>query len=179
MSSAAARTYLHVERAGAAAAEELGDHLAAYEDREAIARSLTYQAARAQELLDRIADVSDVAELPAAADATMAEILERLDAREAMLSDLEPVVAELSLVRGELAGQGEPAAQARALHLALAPVEQAARRALDFHAQLLEKMQAMRDEMVWELDRLDRLDTVAQGYLHAAPPPDGQLDVRR
>lgn len=143
------------------------------------APSVAYQAARAQALLDRIADVSDISTLPGGEDGTVTAIMERLDAREALLADLEPVVAELSLVRGELVDQGESVAQARALQLALAPVEQAARRALGFHEQLLEKMQAMRDEMVWELARLDQLDSVAQGYLLANPTQEARLDVRR
>jgi hypothetical protein len=141
--------------------------------------SLAHQAARAQALLDRIADVSSMSESTAGDPSTMSALLAKLDEREALLSDLEPVVAELSVVRGQLADQRPSTAQARALDLALAPVEQAARRALGFHEQLLEKMQAMRDEMVWELDRLDQLETMAHGYLAAAPAPEVRLDIRR
>lgn len=143
------------------------------------APSLAHQAARAQALLDRIADVSNTPTGSADDPATIIALLARLDEREALLSDLEPVVAELSVVRGQLADQRPSTAQARALDLALAPVEQAARRALGFHEQLLEKMQAMRDEMIWELDRLDQLETVAHGYLAAVPAPEARLDVRR
>lgn len=141
--------------------------------------SLAHQAARAQALLDRIADVSSMPEAGSDDAATISGLLARLDQREALLSDLEPVVAELSVVRGQLADQRSSSAQARALDLALAPVEVAARRALSFHEQLLEKMQAMRDEMVWELDRLDQLGTVAHGYLAGMPAPVALLDVRR
>ncbi len=141
--------------------------------------SLAHQAARAQALLDRIADVSSMPEYNADDAATMVGLLARLDEREALLSDLEPVVAELSVVRGQLADQRPSTAHARALDLALAPVEVAARRALSFHEQLLQKMQAMRDEMVWELDRLDQLGTVAHGYLAGMPAPVARLDVRR
>lgn len=141
--------------------------------------SLAHQAARAQALLDRIADVSTMpGDVGSDHPETMSALLARLDEREALLSDLEPVVAELSVVRGQLAGQ-QSAAQARALDLALAPVELAARRALGFHEQLLEKMQAMRDEMVWEIDRLDQLGAMAHGYLADAPSPETRLDVRR
>ena len=146
--------------------------------------ALLHQAARAQMLLDRIAHVSEV---PAGASddpATLEGLLKALDARDAILSDLQPVVAELSSMRGQLAG-GAHTAQARALDLALAPVEQAARRAIGFHEQLVEKMQAMRDELVWEMDRLGRLGAVANGYLGeptaaaAGGPPARRLDVRR
>ena len=110
---------------------------------------------------------------------TVDQLLRALDAREALLSDLEPVVAELSLVRGQIAGHGALTAEARALDLALAPVEQAARRALSFHEQLLEKMHAVRDELVWELDRLEQLDTVAETYLGAEAAPAGlRLNIR-
>src|SRR5690606_10572903 len=85
--------------------------------------SLAHQAARAQALLDRIADVSSMPGGAADDPATMGGLLARLDEREALLSDLEPVVAELSVVRGQLADQGPSTAQARALDLALAPVE--------------------------------------------------------
>lgn len=141
--------------------------------------SLAHQAARAQALLDRIADVSSMPAGTADDPSTMTALLARLDEREALLSDLEPVVAELSVVRGQLAGQQPSTAHARALDLALAPVEQAARRALGFHEQLLEKMQAMRDEMVWELDRLDQLGTMAHGYLAGAAATESRLDIRR
>ncbi len=156
--------------------------------------ALAYQAARAQALLDRIADVS-AAPLGASADpGTIDQLLAALDAREALLSDLEPVVAELSLVRGQIARQGAVAAEARAFDLAIAPVERAAQRALGFHEQLLEKMQAMRDELLWELDRMEQLDTVAGDYAGAAsmalmapaappartaPAAGTRLDVRR
>ena len=127
--------------------------------------SLAYQAARAQALLDRIASVSDV--VPGASDdpATVEQFLTALDAREALLTDLEPVVAELSSVRGQLGGAAALTAEARALDLVLAPVEQAAQRALSFHEQLVQKMQAMRDELLWDMDRLTQLQTVAHGYL--------------
>lgn len=141
--------------------------------------TLAHQAARAQVLLDRIADVSAMPDTDADEAATIMSLLARLDEREALLSDLEPVVAELSVVRGQLAGQRPPTAEARALDLALAPVELAARRALSFHDQLLDKMQAMRDEMVWELDRLDQLGTVAHGYLAGVPAPVARLDILR
>ena len=144
-----------------------------------VTSSVAYQAARAQAILDRIADVSELPDSSAEDEGTMSVILKRLDAREALLSDLEPVVAELSQVRDELSDHGRSAADARALQLALAPVEQAARRALDFHGQLLEKMQAMRDEMVWELARLDQLGAMAQGYLTSEPTQDGRVDIRR
>jgi hypothetical protein len=140
--------------------------------------SLAHQAARAQALLDRIASVSDIA--PGASDdpATVEQILTALDAREALLTDLEPVVAELSSVRGQLGGAGPLTAEARALDLVLAPVEQAAQRALSFHEQLVQKMQDMRDELLWEMDRLTQLQTVAHGYL--GDTRGGlHLDVRR
>ena len=144
------------------------------------ALSVAHQAARAQALLDRIADVSEAATGSSGESATVASVLEALDAREALLSDLAPVVAELSAVRGRITAQSLPAAQARAFDLALAPVEQAARRALSFHEQLLQKMQAMREELVWEMDRLDQLGTMAQGYLHDSQPAAAvRLDVRR
>ena len=144
------------------------------------ALSVAHQAARAQALLDRIADVSESAGGSSTEPATMAGVLEALDAREALLSDLAPVVAELSAVRGQITAQALPAAQARAFDLALAPVEHAARRALSFHEQLLQKMQAMREELVWEMDRLDQLGTMAQGYLHdGRPTAPNRLDIRR
>lgn len=145
---------------------------------------VAYQAVRAQALLDRIAAVSDVT--PGASDdpATIDQLLRALDEREALLADLGPVVAELSSVRGQLGGANASTAEARALDLALAPVEQAAQRALSFHEQLVQKMQAMRDELLWEVDRLGHLGAVAHGYLNdraalPAPPPRGRLDVRR
>lgn len=141
--------------------------------------ALLHQAARAQMLLDRIAHVSDV---PAGASddpATLEGLLRALDARDAILVDLQPVVAELSTVRGQLARNGALTAQARALDLALAPVEQAARRAVSFHEQLVEKMQAMRDELVWEMDRLGRLGAVATGYLGEPAPAAGAVPARR
>lgn len=141
--------------------------------------SLAHQAARAQALLDRIADVSSMPDGTTDDPATMIALLARLDERESLLSDLEPVVAELSVVRGQLADQRPTTAEARALDLALAPVEQAARRALGFHEQLLVKMQAMRDEMLWELDRLDQLGTMAHGYLAGVLVPESRLDIRR
>ncbi|HEX5579931.1 MAG TPA: hypothetical protein VFX39_00045 [Gemmatimonadaceae bacterium] len=141
--------------------------------------ALAYQAARAQALLDRIADVSDVPLGQMDDPATIDQLLAALDAREALLSDLQPVVAELSMVRGQIASQESAAAEARAFDLAIAPVEVAARRALSFHEQLLEKMKAMRDEMLWELDRVEQLDAVAEGYLSATVPAGTRLDVRR
>ncbi|HEY0971838.1 MAG TPA: hypothetical protein VGE02_12790 [Gemmatimonadales bacterium] len=144
--------------------------------------ALAHQAARAQALLDRIADVSDVSDVPLGRSdepASIDQIMAMLDAREALLADLQPVVAELSMVRGQIASHGAVAAEARAFDLAIAPVEVAARRALGFHEQLLEKMQAMRDELLWELDRMEQLDTVAEGYLGAAPSSGMRLDVRR
>ena len=147
--------------------------------------ALLHQAARAQMLLDRIAHVSEVPVGASDDPATLEGLLKALDARDAILADLQPVVAELSTVRGQLAGDGALAAQARALDLALAPVEQAARRAIGFHEQLVEKMQAMRDELVWEMDRLGRLGAVANGYLGepaaaaAGAAPARRLDVRR
>lgn len=141
--------------------------------------TLAHQAARAQALLDRIADVSDVPIGNAEDPTTVDQLLAALDSREALLSDLEPVVAELSLVRGQIAGHGALTAEARALDLALAPVEQAARRALSFHEQLLEKMHAVRDELFWELDRLEQLDSVAETYLGAQSVPAGmRLNIR-
>jgi hypothetical protein len=146
---------------------------------------LAHQAARAQQLLDRIATVSDVTPGASEDPASVAAILDALDARDALLSDLEPVVAELSTVRGQLARGGALTAEARALDLVLAPVEQAAQRALSFHELLVEKMQAMRDELVWEMDRLGRLEGVAHGYLDEPPAasvaaaPLRRLDVRR
>jgi hypothetical protein len=149
--------------------------------------SLAHQAARAQLLLDRIATVSDVTPGASESPSTIDQLLRALDEREALLADLEPVVAELSTVRGQLGGQGALTAEARALDLVLAPVEQAAQRALSFHEQLLQKMQAMRDELSWELDRLGHLGTLASGYLAESPraalvaPPAARyrLDVRR
>ncbi len=152
--------------------------------------ALLHQAARAQMLLDRIAHVSEVPDGASDDPATLEGLLKALDARDAILSDLQPVVAELSSMRGQLAGGGALTAQARALDLALAPVEQAARRAISFHEQLAEKMQAMRDELVWEMDRLGRLGAVASGYLGEPPAaapaaaasgaaPARRLDVRR
>jgi hypothetical protein len=144
---------------------------------------VAYQAVRAQALLDRIAAVSDVT--PGASDdpATIDQLLRALDEREALLADLGPVVAELRSVRGQLGGQNALTAEARALDLALAPVEQAAQRALSFHEHLVAKMQAMRDELLWEVDRLGHLGAVARGYLAeraALPaPPRPRLDVRR
>lgn len=147
--------------------------------------SLAHQAACAQALLDRIAEVSDVT--PGASDepSTIDQLMQALDRREALLSDLEPVVAELSTVRGQLARNGALTAEARALDMVLAPVEQAAQRALGFHEQLVQKMQAMRTELVWEVDRLGQLGAMAQGYLGegiaepVAAVPVRRLDVRR
>ena len=148
--------------------------------------SLAHQAARAQLLLDRIATVSDVTPGASESPSTIDQLMRALDEREALLSDLEPVVAELSTVRGQLGGQHALTAEARALDLVLAPVEHAAQRALSFHEQLVQKMQAMRDELVWEMDRLGHLGTVASGYLAetarpalAAPAAAYRLDVRR
>ena len=147
--------------------------------------ALLHQAARAQMLLDRIAHVSDVPAGRSDDPATLEGLLQALDARDAILADLQPVVAELSTMRGQLARGGAVTAQARALDLALAPVEQAARRAISFHEQLVEKMQAMRDELVWEMDRLGRLGAVASGYLGEPAAAAGggapvrRLDVRR
>lgn len=142
--------------------------------------SVAFQAARAQMLLDRIAHVSDVT--PGASDdpSTVDQLLAALDEREALLTDLQPVVAELSTVRGQLGRTGANTAHARALDLALAPVEVAAQRALSFHEQLLEKMGAMRDELLWEMDRLTQLDAVAHGYLdHGSSTALRRLDIRR
>ena len=145
--------------------------------------TVAYQAARAQTLLDRIAAVSDVT--PGASDdpGTIDQLLRALDEREALLADLEPVVAELSTVRGQLGRQQGLTAEARALDLVLAPVEQAAQRALGFHDLLVAKMQAMRDELLWEVDRLGHVGAMAQGYLSEqqaeAPVRRARLDVRR
>lgn len=143
--------------------------------------SLAHQAARAQALLDRIADVSDLGVSGDLDEGTIDHLLQALDEREALLTELTPVVAELGAVRGQLARQtgGASAAEARALELAIAPVERAARKALDFHQVLLEKMQAVRDELSWELDRLDQLGAMATGYLGEPERPASQLDVRR
>ncbi|HEU4628460.1 MAG TPA: hypothetical protein VFS08_01905 [Gemmatimonadaceae bacterium] len=140
--------------------------------------SLAHQAARAQALLDRIASVSNVDAGASDDPATVEQLLHALDAREALLTDLEPVVAELSSVRGQLGGAGPLTAEARALDLVLAPVEQAAQRALSFHEQLVQKVQAMRDELLWEMDRLTQLQSVAHGYL-GDTRSGSRLDVRR
>ena len=146
--------------------------------------SVAFQAARAQLLLDRIAAASDVT--PGASDdpGTVDQLLRTLDDREALLTGLEPMVAELTSVRGQLGGLKGVTAEARLLDLVLAPAEQAAQRALGCQAMLLAKMQAMRDELKAEVDRLGHVGARAQAYLdHAAVParahPPRRLDGRR
>lgn len=146
----------------------------------AAAASVAHQAARAQALLDRIAAVSEHGLAGDLRGDSVDHLLQALDEREALLTELSPVVAELALVRGQLARaeHEESAAEARALELAIAPVERAARKALDFHQVLLEKMQAVRDEMAWELDRLDQLGAMAGGYLGEPGRALSRVDVR-
>jgi hypothetical protein len=127
--------------------------------------TVAFQSARVQLLLARIAAVSDVAPGAASGAATMTQLLRALDERRALLTELETVVAELSTVRGQLGGAHALTAGARALDLAVAPVEQAAQRALCLQAQLVAKMEAMRDELLWEVDRLGHSGAAAHRYL--------------
>ena len=142
--------------------------------------SIAHQAARAQALLDRIAAVGEHGMSGELRGDSVDHLLQALDEREALLTELTPVVAELALVRTQLARAEDEAsaAEARALELAIAPVERAARKALDFHHVLLEKMQAVRDEMAWELDRLDQLGAMAGGYLGQPGRAVARVDVR-
>lgn len=147
--------------------------------------SIAFQAARAQVLLDRIAAVSDVT--PGASDdpGTADQLLRALDAREALLADLERVVVELSSVRGQLGGPRAVTAEARVLDLVLAPVEQAAQRAVGCQPMLLAKMQAMRDELKHEMQRLGYGDARADDDPRDHLPPasrahaPGRPDARR
>ena len=151
----------------------------------AINASIAFQAARARVLLDRIAAVSDVT--PGASDdpGTVDQLLRALDAREALLADLERVVEELSSVRGQLGGPRAVTAEARVLDLVLAPVEQAAQRAVGCQALLLAKMQAMRDELKHEVERLGHGGVRAEDDPHertippSSPHAPGRSDVRR
>ncbi|HEX3160428.1 MAG TPA: hypothetical protein VHQ45_18045 [Gemmatimonadaceae bacterium] len=138
---------------------------------------LAHQAARAQALLDRIAEVSDVRDVPGES-AGIDLVVEALGQREALLADLQPVVAQLGALRSQMVAQSAASPSAHAYALALAPVEQAAGRALHFHQVLLDKLQAMRAEVVGELDHLDRLGELATAY-GANEPGVRRLDLRR
>ena len=127
--------------------------------------TVAFQSARAQLLLDRIATVSDVTPGASAGASTLTQLLRALDEREALLGDLERVVAELTTVRGQLGGANALTAGARALDLAIAPVVEAAQRALRLHAELVARMAAMRDELLWEVDRLGHVGAAAHRYL--------------